>query len=77
MSDLHIPDLTTLLTDEQREVMFLSPGARLGHDNREAVRAWLLNHVGGTNRECSAALGLSIMAVGRHVAKLRSEWVAS
>lgn len=51
------------------------PGYKIGHDNREAVREYFLNHVGITRRECAKALGLSEMAVGRHIATLRSEWL--
>jgi predicted ArsR family transcriptional regulator len=51
-----------------------APGYKIGHDNREAVRTWLTAHLGGTQRECAAALGLSVLAVGRHVATLRAEW---
>lgn len=53
---------------------FPSPGYRVGHDNREAVRAYFLSHVGCTNVECASALGLSVMTVGRHVKTLRQEW---
>jgi len=49
-------------------------GKAIGVVNRERVRRWLLAHVGGTRRECAKALGLSEMAVGRHVSALRAEW---
>lgn len=52
----------------------MSPGAKIGHENREAVRAFFLAHIGATNWECAKALGLSVMAVGRHVKTLRAEW---
>lgn len=52
-----------------------SPGAKIGHENREAVRQFFATHIGCTNAEASQALGLGVMAVGRHVAKLRSEWL--
>lgn len=52
-----------------------APGAQIGHDNREAVRAYFLSHVGATNTEVATALGLSVMAVGRHVKTLRGEWL--
>jgi hypothetical protein len=51
-----------------------SPGAKIGHENREAVRQFFVDHIGCTNVECAAALKLSVMAVGRHVATLRGEW---
>lgn len=51
------------------------PGYQIGHDNREAVRTYFLAHVGVTNRECAKALGLSEIAVGRHIATLRQEWL--
>lgn len=50
------------------------PGARIGQENREAVRAFFTGHVGCTHVECGKALGLSSVAVGRHVATLRKEW---
>lgn len=51
-----------------------SPGAAIGHANREAVRQFFRTHVGCTQSECAKALGLSVMAVNRHVATLRKEW---
>jgi len=53
-----------------------APGYRIGRENREAVRRYLLTHLGATNVECAAALGLSIFAVGRHIKTLRREWCA-
>jgi hypothetical protein len=52
------------------------PGREIGRTNREAVRAYFLSHVGVTNTEVAAALGLSVTAVGRHVKTLRAEWAA-
>lgn len=52
------------------------PGHQIGHDNREAVRKFFAEHIGCTNVECAAALGLSVMAVGRHIKTLRQEWSA-
>lgn len=46
----------------------------IGHGNRVSVLCWLRDHPGGTNRECAKALGLSEMAVGRHVKAIRQEW---
>lgn len=54
-----------------------APGYQIGHDNREAVRTYFLSHVGCTNTECAAFLGLSVMAVGRHIKTLRREWSAA
>jgi len=51
-----------------------SPGAKIGHENREAVRQFFTSHIGCTNIECAKALGLSVFAVGRHIATLREEW---
>ena len=34
----------------------------------------MLDHLGATNAECGQALGLSDMAVGRHVMALKAEW---
>lgn len=55
------------------------PGApehrrRIGEANTRAVLAWLLAHPGGTNRECAEAVGLTEMAIGRHVKKIRAMW---
>ena len=54
-----------------------SPGAKIGHDNREAVRQFFASHIGCTNIECGHALGLSAMAVGRHINTLRREWTTA
>lgn len=55
------------------------PGApehrrRIGEANTRAVLAWLLVHPGGSNRECAEAVGLTEMAIGRHVKKIRAMW---
>jgi hypothetical protein len=42
-----------------------SPGAKIGHENREAVRQFFALHIGCTNVEC-----------GKAVATLRKEWTA-
>jgi hypothetical protein len=34
-----------------------SPGAKIGHENREAVRQFFTSHIGCTNVECAKALG--------------------
>ncbi len=49
---------------------------RVGEENRAAVKQWLKTHLGGTQRECAKALGLSTMAVCRHVRAIRKEWAA-
>lgn len=49
-------------------------GALIGRENREAVRRFFLEHIGCSHIECAKALGLSVVAVGRHVARLREEW---
>lgn len=46
----------------------------LGEENREAVRKWFACHLCGTQRECAKDLGLSDMAVNRHVRAIRAEW---
>lgn len=46
----------------------------LGRENLAAVREYFSSHLCATNRECAAALGLSVMAVGRHVKTIRAEW---
>lgn len=52
-------------------------GAAIGAQNQERVRAWLAAHLGGTNGECAKALGLNVNAVGRHVRRIRAEWLAA
>lgn len=51
-----------------------SPGVKIGHENREAVRRYFAAHIGCTNSECAAVLNLSVYAVGRHIKTLRKEW---
>jgi hypothetical protein len=63
-------DMCPCQNDNGRE----HPGAKIGRENREAIRAYFLSHVGVTNTEVAVALGLSPMAVGRHVKTLRAEW---
>lgn len=46
----------------------------LGAKNRVAVRRWFETHLCGTQSECASELGLSPMAVNRHVRAIRSEW---
>ncbi len=46
----------------------------LGRRNTARVREWFAAHMGATNIECAAALGLSNGAVGRHVQIIRQEW---
>lgn len=46
----------------------------LGRENLEAVREWFTSHLCGTQVECARALGLSVMAVNRHVRTIRAEW---
>jgi len=53
---------------------YRNPGEAIGDLNRTAVRRWFEEHLCGTQRECAAALGLSVMAVGRHVREIRAEW---
>lgn len=52
----------------------MNPGERIGAMNRDLVRRFFLAHIGCTKIECAAGLGLSVSAVGRHVAQLRREW---
>ncbi|WP_394031286.1 winged helix-turn-helix transcriptional regulator [Xanthobacter autotrophicus] len=48
------------------------PGDNIGADNRAAVRALLVSHLGISRREIASRLGLSPMAVTRHVAAIRA-----
>lgn len=49
-------------------------GGDVGAHNFPIVKAWFTAHPCGTNREAARALGLSDMAVGRHVKRIRAEW---
>lgn len=49
-------------------------GERIGARNRDRVEAWFADHIGGTRRECAAALSLSEEAVGRHIKAIRKRW---
>jgi predicted transcriptional regulator len=53
---------------------FVLPGEKLGHKNREAVRWFFVTHPGCSQIDCAKALGLSVVAVNRHVKRLRAEW---
>ena len=49
--------------------------AMIGTANRERVRKYMIEHLGATNRECGAAIGLSEMKVGKHIKAIREEWL--
>lgn len=49
---------------------------RLGEANRKAVRALLSSYLGISRVEIAKILGLSTMAVTRHVTAIRAEWGA-
>lgn len=51
-----------------------APGHEIGRENLEAVREFFAAHLCATQAECARALGLSVMAVNRHVRTIRSEW---
>ncbi len=51
-----------------------APGYEIGRRNRERVRRYFETHLCATNRECSASIGMSVEAVGRHVMAIRAEW---
>ncbi|MDQ0996932.1 hypothetical protein QFZ34_002114 [Phyllobacterium ifriqiyense] len=44
----------------------------VGQDNLSAVLNYFKTHLCATNVECAEALGLSVMAVGRHVKTIRA-----
>jgi hypothetical protein len=73
---LRVADLHSGPSEPDFPRAWRSPGWKIGHENREAVRRFFATHIGCTNFECAAALDLSVMAVGRHVATLRKEWTA-
>ncbi len=50
-------------------------GKDLAEHNFTLVRLYYRDHLGCTRRECAEALGLSEMAVGRHVDRLRRDWL--
>ena len=49
-------------------------GAAFARRNREDIKEWLRTHLGGTQAECAADLGLTPEAVNRHVKAIRREW---
>ena len=49
-------------------------GRAIGDNNRDRIKTYMLEHIGATNVECSKAIGLSVMAVGRHIKGMRAEW---
>ena len=49
-------------------------GGDVGAHNYPIVKAWFVAHPCATNREAATALGLSEMAIGRHVKRIRAEW---
>lgn len=53
---------------------YKNPGQAIGGLNRARVRRWFKEHLCGTQSECAEALGLSVMAVNRHVKAIRDEW---
>lgn len=54
--------------------IYRNPVEAIGDLNRAKVRRWFQSHLCGTQRECATALGLSVIAVGRHVKSIRAEW---
>lgn len=46
----------------------------LGEANLVAVREFFASHLCATQRECAKTLGLSDMAVNRHVRTIRADW---
>lgn len=46
----------------------------LGQENLDAVKKFFRTHLCATQRECAESLGLSVMAVNRHVRTIRAEW---
>lgn len=65
-----------MITEHAKPDFRNSPGARIGHINREAVRMFFASHIGCTQAECAAVLGLGTMAVSRHIQTLRKEWAS-
>jgi hypothetical protein len=50
-------------------------GRELGDINQRRVEQFFRDHLCATNVECSKALGLGVMAVGRHVKTIRQTWL--
>ena len=46
----------------------------LGMSNRAVIKALLSSHLGISRKEIAERLGLSQMAVTRHVTAIRAEW---
>lgn len=49
-------------------------GKAIGDANQARVRAFMVAHIGATNRECASELSLSEMKVSKHMKKIRAEW---
>lgn len=56
------------------ECVVVNPGHLEGLKNLRNVRRFFEAHLCATQAECAKALGLSVMAVNRHVRAIRSEW---
>lgn len=46
----------------------------LGEENYIRVLVFMQTHLCATQRECSETLDLSVMAVNRHVKRIRQKW---
>lgn len=51
-----------------------APGYKIGRDNLRRVKRYFRDHFCATQKECAKELGLSTMAVGRYVKRIREEW---
>jgi predicted ArsR family transcriptional regulator len=54
--------------------MLMASQVEIGRQNRDAVRALMVSHLGISRVEIGHKLGLSAMAVTRHVTAIRNEW---
>lgn len=51
-----------------------SPGKIIGDENHRRIRLFFETHLCATQVECARELGLSPLAVNRHVKRIRKEW---
>lgn len=72
------PDVDLACWASLPEAGSLGGGARfwadIGARNLALVREWFGQHLCGTQSECAAALGLSLVTVHRHVKTIRAGW---
>jgi hypothetical protein len=59
---------------EMKRNMIRTSQQELAAHNLRRVREYFATHICATQRECAAALRLSIMEINQHVYEIRREW---